>query len=80
MGAMIPETADLSSRWCPGCEPSRDPVTEILAVTWCHRHVPHLLGADDAKAGAAPWLSGAADVDGRDCRLMAEVLGRAKGE
>jgi hypothetical protein len=46
----IAETPSLASPYCPGCEPNRDPLREILAVQWCVRHQPSFGGPDDARA------------------------------
>ena len=34
------DTPDLSVPYCPGCEPERDPIKEILRAWWCIRHNP----------------------------------------
>ena len=40
-------TRDLSADWCPGCEPDRNPLTNILVEVWCQRHKPSLEGDKD---------------------------------
>ena len=35
------ETPFLGIRWCPECEPGRDPCREILFTEWCGKHWPH---------------------------------------
>ena len=27
-------------KWCPECEPERDPIKEVLIEKWCWRHAP----------------------------------------
>lgn len=74
----IPETPSLGVRWCPGCEPERDPSTEILETTWCTEHVPNHRGSDDR--GEGMWLSGSAeagsDETGHNQQRMCELIHR----
>lgn len=50
MGSELVDTPNLASSYCPGCNPERDPLREILTVCWCDEHRPTCEGAEDAKA------------------------------
>jgi hypothetical protein len=63
--------------WCPVCEPNADP--KYLTPDYCVDHKPDVRGVDDRLVpGPERFLSGAGEADGRDCRLMAEVLRSAR--
>ena len=48
----LPESPDLSTRWCPSCDPDRDPTREILRVEYCTTHAGLVdpVGVDDPEA------------------------------
>ena len=50
MSSELVDTPNLASSYCPGCNPERDPLREILTVCWCDEHRPTCEGAEDAKA------------------------------
>lgn len=33
-------------KWCPVCEPERDPVAELLIEEWCFRHIDSKVSGD----------------------------------
>jgi len=46
----IEDTPVVATFYCPGCEPTRDPLKEILSVHWCDEHRPDFEGHDDEQA------------------------------
>jgi hypothetical protein len=71
----LPETPYLGVRYCPTCEPDRDPLAEILETSYCAMHAPDPKGQDDQPSGV--WLSGSTEsgTDG-DNRRMCDLLHR----
>ena len=67
------ESTNLAKYWCPGCEPDRDPLIEVLNVDHCEYHRPSLAGLDDARVDGPPTL-GNSDTDGETQRAMARLL------
>jgi hypothetical protein len=64
MGSALADTPNLASSYCPGCDPERDPVREILTVCWCDEHRPTCEGAEDARASVGSTvLSSAGEAD-----------------
>ena len=49
MSSELVDTPNLASSYCPGCDPERDPLREILTVCWCDEHRPTCEGAEDAR-------------------------------
>jgi hypothetical protein len=71
----LDDTRDLGIRWCPGCEPDRDPCREILVTSWCTLHAPPIAGLDDAHAGPVlRGLSGSGEAEGADCAAVARMI------
>lgn len=77
--SLIPWSPDLSQRWCPGCEPTLDPLTTILIEDWCATHRPSRAGLDDARVEQTP-IPGSGDTDGDTQRRMAELLGVSRSQ
>jgi len=50
MSSELVDTPNRASSYCPGCDPERDPLREILTVCWCDEHRPTCEGAEDTKA------------------------------
>ena len=50
MSSELVETPNLAGSYCPGCDPERDPLREILTVGWCDEHRPTCEGTEDARA------------------------------
>lgn len=72
------ETENVARRWCPSCEPERDPTREILQVLWCPTHYPRTSGSEDAKVRFGPGLSSTdSEADGEDCAKFARALREA---
>ena len=72
----IPPSPDLAGPYCPGCEPERALVTEILETRYCPTHPLTTAGADDAALAPADRPVSNAEADGHDCRAMAKLLAR----
>lgn len=52
------ESRDLAERYCPGCEPERDPLQGIAVVQWCCAHEPAVNPNDAeerARLGVSEW-------------------------
>ena len=73
----LEETPSLGIRWCPACEPDRDPTWEILQVVYCFAHMPSVVGADDGAALHA-YLSGTMEAGGESNRAICDFLREAK--
>jgi hypothetical protein len=73
------ETPYLAVRWCPGCEPTRDVLKEILEVIYCDTHSPARGGDKDHVVTSESFLSGSSDADGETNRRWHEVLGIGSG-
>jgi hypothetical protein len=67
-------TADLSRKWCPGCDPLADPTLEILQTEWCEAHKPGVRGEDDDVAGYEQPPSGGCEAEGVVCKRMQDLL------
>ena len=71
----IEETPYIAVRYCPGCEPHRDPSREILDVSWCAEHVPAHQGTEDSIVIAQQYMSGSAEAgaDGDNKRMCSLI-------
>jgi hypothetical protein len=49
MSSELVDTRNLAWSYCPGCDPERDPLREILTVCWCDEHRPTCAGTEDAR-------------------------------
>jgi hypothetical protein len=72
------DSPDLSRAYCPGCEPSADPLREILRVFWCAAHAPSIDGPDDDLIKRDLVLSGSGEAGGWETRAMCALLHRAR--
>ena len=52
----LEKTKIMAKEWCPGCAPERDPVVELLAVSYCEPHAPKVAGPDDARATVPKYV------------------------
>jgi hypothetical protein len=75
----IAETPNLASPYCPGCDPERDPLQEILIVFWCDEHRPPSDGPDDERAAALGQgaLSSLGEAEAETNRPWCEFVHRA---
>ena len=56
---------DEAREYCPGCEPTVDPQTELVSVSWCGVHVPRTVGSADALVNhALDFQLGSFEVEG----------------
>ena len=74
MSDLLAETADLSTPWCPGCQPGRDPSREILRIGWCQEHALRLDGVEDDHVSVSGDRPPVTDVTGTDNRRWCDVL------
>ena len=76
----LPDTGDLSRKWCPKCEPDADPSREILSVQYCVMHPMDRSGADDAVIidSNVTSQSGTSDSEGYTNKLMSDLLKKCK--
>lgn len=73
----LAETPRATRCYCPGCDPSADPIRELIEINWCTDHRPDANGIDDRLvATGGRYLLGASEVHGDDCRAYAELLHR----
>lgn len=74
----LTETPNCSVAYCPGCDPWRDPVQEILTVSWCDEHRPTCGGPDDERANVGGMILGsAAEAEAVTNRPWCEFVHRA---
>lgn len=74
----INETPSLASAYCPGCEPTRDPLKEILVVQWCVHHQPSFESPDDERATLGRGvLNSMGEAEGDSNRVWCELLHRS---
>lgn len=77
----LPDTKDLSEKWCPTCQPERDPSREILSVQYCSLHAPKNDGVDDAGViGNTSWGThyGLMDAGGSTNRRWNELFQKGR--
>lgn len=70
-----PDTPYLGTRYCPGCEPTRDPTKEILEPAPCGEHGA-MPGTADEEVVAQAYLSGSAEAGGEDNMRWCSVIHR----
>lgn len=70
------DTAYVPVKFCPGCEPARDPIAECLVVEFCEAHAPSRDGVDDDKVAAGAYLSGSQDAGGEPNKAWCDWLHR----
>jgi len=74
-GEHIPiDTPYLATRYCPVCEPARDPCDEVLEVSYCSVHMPDVGGESDRLVSAWAYLSGGAEAGGEDNQRWCDVI------
>jgi hypothetical protein len=76
MSDHLADTPDLGKKWCPSCEPDRDPSAEILDTQYCIVHTPITTGQAD---GLTPPVANyswnyAGDVDPETQRAWADFI------
>lgn len=69
----LPDTTSQAIIYCPGCQPDRDPIAEILDTRWCEVHNPPRGGPDDEKTGVAARLT-VAEAWGDNNRRWCEIV------
>ncbi len=76
----LPDTGDLSRKWCPKCEPDADPSREILSVQYCAMHTIDRRGVDDdvITESNISSQSGTSDSEGYTNKLMSDLLKKGK--
>jgi hypothetical protein len=62
----LPDSPVITRVYCPGCEPSADPIKEALELRYCDSHTPKRDGADDDRVVAQTYLSGSAEAGGEE--------------
>jgi len=73
------DTPNLAASYCPGCEPTRDPLQEILSVHWCDEHRPEFDGHDDDRAiFGTSLLSTVGEAEAETNRPWCELVHRAR--
>jgi hypothetical protein len=75
----LPDSEYLGKIWCPGCEPERDEILEILEIRWCETHYPNRTGTADEAVNTSAYLSGSAEAGGPDNALWCDIFHRGKG-
>jgi hypothetical protein len=71
------DTPDLSVKWCPTCEPKRDPTREILSVQYCVMHDPDRTGDADSSFPAIDSFGthlGASESEGTTNKFFSDAL------
>lgn len=71
------DTVSLGKKWCPTCEPERDPSREILLVQYCTIHEPSREGDADAKIDTSSGFGthlGTTESDGETNRFFSNAL------
>jgi hypothetical protein len=76
----LPDTGDLSRKWCPKCEPDADPSREILSVQYCAMHPIDRKGADDVVITESNLTSqsGTAESEGHTNKLVSDLLKKGR--
>ena len=79
----IEDTPVVATFYCPGCEPTRDPLKEILSVHWCDEHRPEFEGQDDEQAVFRTTLQSTvgeaeAETNRPWCELLHRTLNQSK--
>mgnify|MGYP001577101711 CR=1 FL=1 len=72
----IAETPYVPTKYCPGCEPARDPTEECLVVDCCGAHAPTRDGVDDDKMAAGAYLAGSQEAGVDANRAWCDLLHR----
>jgi hypothetical protein len=71
------DSPNLACGYCPGCEPNRDPLGQILIVRWCPRHQPRCEGQDDGRTTLVRGaLSGAGAASSDTNRAWCDLIHR----
>ncbi len=74
---MTTETPFEGRYWCQLCEPSADPIAEILIPRTCFRHQVETPGADDERASVRnAALYSSEQADGAACRAIQSLITR----
>ena len=74
--AMPIDTPYMGTRYCPGCDPERDPLDGITEVTWCSTHSPDPAGESDRLVSVWAHLSGGGECGGEDNARWCNALHR----
>lgn len=69
-----PGTREIAIPWCPGCDPDRDPFSDLLIEDRCGYHRPSLAGLDDARLDPPGLILGTNDTDPETQHGMAALL------
>lgn len=77
MTDFLADSPSVGRFYCPGCETTADPLTEVLDVRWCADHAPVTTGAADGEV-AMGWISGGQEAGGEDNRRWCDLFHRAK--
>ena len=74
----LAETPDVSRPWCPGCEPERDPLKEVLVERRCRMHASEPQGLDDGgvTVRGIGFGTGVDGAEGTDCQAVADLVRR----
>lgn len=72
------DTAYVPVKYCPGCEPRRDPTAECLILEFCAAHPLVRDGVDDDKVAAGASLSGSDEAGGVSNRAWCDLLHRTE--
>ena len=74
MTDFLADSAVVAVLWCPTCQPSRDPLAEVLDLRYCEPHTPPRGGTEDDRVGPFAYLSSGAEAGGDDNRRWCELL------
>jgi hypothetical protein len=66
----------MSRSYCPGCEPTADPIGEVLDVRWCDVHAPGRDGLEDGRAHFETAHASGTEAGGEDNRRWCELVHR----
>jgi hypothetical protein len=62
--------------YCPACEPSADPIREILDVRGCEAHAPGRDGVEDGNIRLEAFGASSSEVGGADNRRWCDLIHR----
>ncbi len=72
-------TSRVGRSYCPACEPTADPMREILDIRWCDTHTPARDGLDDGKVHFEVAAVLSIEAGGEDNRRWCGLIHRERG-
>jgi hypothetical protein len=70
----VAEPPGVTRDYCPECEPSSDPLRELLIVRWCHRHTPSEGGTADEQVKLEHIPTGCGEGEAANCRAAQAII------